>query len=149
MAATLALAIEYAAAGGTAPTVSGWVRGTLLVEAADDWLMAHASDPFQDHGDAEYSPDFTVAGSKLKTLVVYNDPNADSPGDVTVARAASNGLPIFAAAGDAITLPPGGFLIWHNPDGTAALTTTSNDALTVTPEASTDPELEVFAIYGP
>lgn len=134
----------FAAAGGTDPTLSGFLKGTVTV-AAGDILLAHATDPFQGMGDATYSDGFTVAGAKLKLIVCRN---AHATASITVSRAASNGLPIFAAAGDGITIPPGGFFCLYLPTGTAALTTGSNDALTLAPSAGS-PTLEVTAFYGP
>ncbi len=119
------------------------MRGTGTA-AAGDLLLAHATDPLQGMGDAAYAPGFTVASSKLKTLVIQNTDSTDS---ITVARGAANGLPVFDAASDAITLAPGDFFIYHKKAGTAALTTGSNDKLTISVSAGS-PTFEIMAIYG-
>lgn len=133
-----------AATGGTAPTVSGFMAGTFTA-ASGDILLAHATDPLGTMGSEVYSAGFTVAGSKLKLLAIRNN---DSTNTVTIARAASNGLPIFAAASDGTTLDAGGFFLWHNKAGTAALTTGSNDALTIAVGGGA-PVCDIVAIYGP
>lgn len=136
--------ITFAAAGGTAPTLSGFLIGTGTA-AAGDLLLAHATDPFQGMGDAAYSEGFTVAGTKLKLLILEN---LDSAINIAFSRGALNGLPVFDAAGDALTLTPGGILVYYNQAGTAALTTGSNDKLTVAP-ASGAPTFRLMAGYGP
>jgi hypothetical protein len=139
------LDLTFAAAGGTDPTISGWVNGTITV-AAGDLLMAHATDPFQGMGDSSYGPPgFTVASTKLKLLYMKN---LHATISINVIRGAANGLPVFTAAGDGIDIPAGGALLIYYPTGTAALTTTSNDKLTLAP-ASGSPTMDVLAIYGP
>jgi hypothetical protein len=137
-------AITWAAAGGTAPTLTGWLYAATVTCAAGDWLLAHATDPFQSMGDSAYAPGFTVASSKLKLLYIRNKDTANS---ITIARGAANGLPIFDAASDAVTLAPGDCLLLYKKAGTAALTTTSNDKITVAVSAGS-PTCEVLAFYG-
>ena len=137
-------AITFAASGGTAPTISGFFKGVATI-AAGDWLLAHASDPLQGMGDARYSEGFAVAGTKLKLLMVKN---LDSTNSITIARGAANGLPIFDAAGDAVTLAPGDIFLFYKKAGTAALTTGSNDKLTLSASAGS-PTCDVRAWYGP
>lgn len=57
--------------------------------------------------------------------------------NVVVSRPASNGVPIFSAAGDAIPVQPGGFFGWSCPaDGKVAVTAGTGDLLTVTNSSS-------------
>jgi hypothetical protein len=142
--ASRAVTRAYAAAGGTAPTVSGFLTGQLTV-AAGDILLAHASDPFQGMGDSVYSDGFTVAGSKLKMLYLRN---CDETRSIVIIRGAANGLPIFEAASDGITLQPLGTYFMEWPSGLAALTTGTNDKLTLTPSAG-NPLMDLTAFYGP
>jgi len=137
--------INWSAAGGSDPTLAGFLAGTVSVAGATDLLLAHATDPFQGGGDAAYSDGFTVAGSKLKLLWIRN---THATGSLTVARKATNGLPVFDAASDAVTIQPGGIWMTYLPTGTAALTTGSNDGLTVTPSSGTV-TAEVVVAYGP
>lgn len=142
---TLRLAQTWNDAGGDDPSLSGWLYGEITVSAGDI-LLAHATDPFGSMGDAVYSDGLTVAGKKLKLLYLRNTDDANS---VTVARKSSNGLPIFAAASDAIVLSPGSSFLYTDLGGdvAGALTTGSNDALTLTPSAG-NPVLALLAVYG-
>ncbi len=142
---TIADAINFAAAGGSAPTISGWLYGTVTLTEAVTLLLAHATDPFQGAGDSLYSLGFTVASSKLKLLYIKNTSESQT---IAVARGATNGLPIFDAASDAITLAVGDILCLYKKAGTAALTTGSNDGLTLTPSL-TGATAIICAVYGP
>jgi hypothetical protein len=141
---TISELLTFAAAGGDAPTISGFFKGTATC-AAGDWLLAHASDPLGTMGTAGYNQGFTVDGTKLKLLFIKN---LDTTNSITIIRGASNGLPIFEAAGDGITLAPGDIFLFYKKAGTAALTTTSNDKLTISVSAGS-PTCTVVAAYGP
>lgn len=53
--------------------------------------------------------------------------------NVRVTRPASNGVPLFVAAGDGIDVPPGGAFAWVCPaDGKVTVTAGTGDLLTVT-----------------
>jgi hypothetical protein len=143
--ARAALSVAFAPTGGTAPTLSGFLKGTVAA-AAGDLLLAHATDPLQGMGDARYSEGFAVAGTKLKLLFIQNN---DPTNSVTIIRGAANGLPIFAAAGDGLTILPGGVLFLYDPAGlTAALVSGSNDKLTASVSGGT-PSCEIICGYGP
>lgn len=131
-------------ATGGAASITGYVYGDITVSAGDI-LLAHATDPFQAMGASSYSPGFTVAGSKLKLIYVKNtSPTALS---FSLARKSTNGLPIFDAASDAVTLAQDDIFFRFIPAGTAALTTGSNDGLTLTP-VSGSPTARVIVAYG-
>ena len=142
--ARIAKSITFAATGGTAPTLSGWFIGTGTA-AAGNILLAHATDPLQGMGAETYSQGFTVAGTKLKILILEN---LDTTNSITFTRGAANGLPIFDAASDAITLAPGDVFVYFKKAGTAALTTGSNDKLTVSVSAGS-PTFRILVGYGP
>lgn len=56
--------------------------------------------------------------------------------NVVVSRPAANGVPLFAAASDAIALPPGGWFTWGAPTATGVVVTTATgDLITVTNSA--------------
>jgi hypothetical protein len=140
--AALTAALAFAAA--VAPTISGFLSG-VFVAAAGDLLLAHATDPLQAMGDAAYSDGFTVAGSKLKFLFIRNN---DGTNSVTISRGATNGLPVFDAAGDSVTLGPGDWFLFFKKAGTAALVTGTNDKLTIAVSGGT-PSCDIVAVYGP
>lgn len=53
--------------------------------------------------------------------------------NVRVTRPASNGVPLFVAAGDGIDIPPGGSFMWAcGADGKVTVTAATGDLLTVT-----------------
>jgi hypothetical protein len=57
--------------------------------------------------------------------------------NVRVTRPASNGVPLFVAAGDGIDVPPGGAFCWSCPaDGKVAVTAGTGDLITVTNSSS-------------
>jgi hypothetical protein len=121
----------------------GYLYGTV-VAAAGDWLLAHASDPFQGMGDATYSGGFAPAGKKVKAICIVNNDTANS---VTLTPKTGNPFLLLGAAGDLITIQPGGVFLLTIPEGSAALTTTTNDGITVAVEGGT-PSLEVLIAYG-
>lgn len=136
--------ISFAATGGTAPTMDGWLNGNL-VAAAGDILLAHATDPLGAMGDSTYSPPgYAVAGKKIKEIRFKNN---DSTQSVTIISKASVGAPIFAALGDGIVLLPGASYYMNWPAGTAAMTTGANDALTLAVTGGT-PDVEITVRYG-
>lgn len=56
--------------------------------------------------------------------------------NVNVTRPASNGVPLFLAAGDGIAVPPGGVFMWSCPaDGKVTVTASTGDLLTITNSA--------------
>lgn len=57
--------------------------------------------------------------------------------NVRVTRPASNGVPLFLAAGDGIDIPPGGVFMWACPaDGKVTVTAGTGDLLTVANSSS-------------
>jgi hypothetical protein len=59
----------------------------------------------------------TLAAARLKGLFV--EAAAANPNALTLSRPAANGISLFAAAGDAITIRPGGVFAWWAEDATA------------------------------
>ncbi|MGV3721981.1 MAG: hypothetical protein ACO1SX_13800 [Actinomycetota bacterium] len=133
----------YAASGGTQPTITGWLNGALSVTGAITLLLAHATDPLQGAGDAAYSPGFTPAGAKVKYIRIKNTHASAS----LVASRPANGLPFLDAENDAITILAGSTIELEYNAGLAALTTTSNDALLLTPSTGTVTG-EITVVYG-
>ncbi|MGW1039889.1 hypothetical protein [Streptomyces sp. NPDC002547] len=61
---------------------------------------------------------------------------AANTNNVNVTQPASNGVPVFLAAGDGVGVRPGGIFLWVAPDATgAAVTAGTGDLLTVTNSA--------------
>lgn len=137
------LTATLAASGGSAPTITGFLAGSITC-AAGDLLLAHDTDPFQAMGSDSYSAGFSPAGTKIKAIYFRN---TDSTNTITISRGAANGLPIFAAAEDAITLAAGDAFFRYIKAGSAALTTGTNDKLTIAVGAGA-PTADVVVIYG-
>lgn len=62
---------------------------------------------------------FTLA--KIKGLVVAAA--AANTNNVVITRPATNGVPMFSAAGDAVPVRPGGLFVWVAPDAAAVAVT--------------------------
>lgn len=73
---------------------------------------------------------------------------AANTNNVNLTRPASNGVPLFLAAGDGIPIPPGGAFLWTCPaDGKVTVTASTGDLLTLTNSAgSTSVTYDVFIV---
>jgi hypothetical protein len=142
------LSLVFAASGGAAPTISGFVTGVVTTSTTPaNLLLAHATNIFTNlTGTATYSTGFTVAGSKVKFLLFENLDTTDS---ITISTPAANGFPIIQQASkDLRTLAPADVYLFYMKAGSAALTTGSNDALALVASANT-PTMQVTVFYGP
>lgn len=135
----------WSPAGGTAPTIAGWLKGTFTA-AAGDLLLAHPTDPLQGMGDSVYSDGFTAAGNRLKALYIRN---ADATQSMTILRGALLGLPIFVNPSDGLTIQPGGKIWLEFPTGTDVLASGGNDKLEVTVSGAHTAASDILAVYGP
>lgn len=76
----------------------------------------------------------TLQFSKLKVLLVKA--SSSNTNSVQVTRPATNGVPLFMAAGDGIALTPGAWFVAVFPDANGvAVTATTADIITVTNSA--------------
>ena len=77
----------------------------------------------------------TLTFVELKAIIV--SAASGNTNNVLVARASSNGVPLFSAASDAIPVYPGGVFMWANPgDGGVTVTAGSGDLITITNSSS-------------
>ncbi len=79
-----------------------------------------------------------ITFARIKAVIVVAD--ADNTNSVQLTRPAANGVPLFMAAGDGISLRPGGVFAWFAgaADATGvAVTAGTADLLTVTNSAGT------------
>jgi hypothetical protein len=77
-----------------------------------------------------------ITFARIKAVIITAD--ADNTNSVQVTRPASNGVPLFMAAGDGIALRPGGVFAWvaGSADATGvAVTAGTGDLLTITNSA--------------
>lgn len=76
----------------------------------------------------------TITFARIKLLLVTAA--SGNTNNVQVTRPASNGVPLFLAAGDGVAIRPGGGLLWWSPDSTGvAVTAGTGDLLTFTNSA--------------
>lgn len=72
----------------------------------------------------------TLTFARIKAVIIAAD--AGNSNNVNVIREATNGVPLFLAAGDGIPVRPGGVFAWIAPDATAvAVTAGTGDLLSV------------------
>lgn len=89
----------------------------------------------------------TLTFTKIKGIIVTA--LAANTNAVQVTRPASNGAPIFMAAGDGISITPGGFFAaaWPNLAG-VAVTATTGDLITVTNSAGSTAVTYTIVVIG-
>jgi hypothetical protein len=71
-----------------------------------------------------------ITFAKLKAVIIVAA--AGNTNDVQVTRPASNGAPLFLAAGDGILVKPGGAFVWVAPGTGITVTPATGDLLTIT-----------------
>lgn len=101
-------------------------RRTIAASSNEDLDLAGAlSDAFGS----------TLTFARIKGLIVAAA--AGNTNNVVVSRPSSNGVPIFSAASDAISVRPGGVLAWFAPDATAvAVTAGTGDLINIANSSS-------------
>lgn len=76
----------------------------------------------------------TLTFARIKAVLI--SAASANTNNVNVTRPASNGVPLFLAAGDGIAVRPGGAFLWVAPDATGvAVTAGTGDLLTLTNSA--------------
>jgi hypothetical protein len=89
----------------------------------------------------------TMTFARIKGLIVFAA--SGNTNDVQITRPASNGVPIFLAAGDGLPVRPGGIFAWACSDATGiAVTAGTGDLLTVTNSAGTTGVTYTVVIFG-
>lgn len=78
----------------------------------------------------------TLTFARIKALLVKAA--ATNTNNVVISRPAANGVPLFAAASDAISVQPGGLFLWVAPSAVGVVVTpATGDLITVTNSAGT------------
>jgi hypothetical protein len=78
----------------------------------------------------------TMAFARIKAVIIAAA--TGNTNDVQVTRPASNGVPVFIAAGDGLSVRPGGLFAWACSDATGVVVTAATgDLLTITNSAGT------------
>jgi hypothetical protein len=101
-------------------------RRTLAASATEDLDLAASLSPHVGTG--------TLTFARIKALVVLA--SSANTNDVQVTRPASNGVPVFLAAGDGLPVKPGGSFVWVAPNAAGvAVTAATGDLITFTNSA--------------
>lgn len=101
-------------------------RGSYTISASSTQtldLAGSLTDPFG----------ATITFAKIKKVEIYAA--SGNTNDVNVIRPASNGVPLFLAAGDGIPVKPGGALVWVAPGTGVTVTAGTGDLLDLTNSA--------------
>jgi hypothetical protein len=75
----------------------------------------------------------TLTFVKLKAILIKA--SSANTNNVVLSRPASNGVPLFAAASDAISIMPGGCFLWVAPVAGVTVTAATGDLITLTNSA--------------
>lgn len=78
---------------------------------------------------------FGTAFTVVKLKLVYVTADDGNTNDVQITRPASNGVPLFLAAGDGLAVGPGGCFVWCAPAAGVAVTAATGDLITFTNSA--------------
>lgn len=89
----------------------------------------------------------TITFARIKAVIVTAA--SGNTNDVQVTRTASNGVPLFMAAGDGIALKPGAMVAWADPGATGVpVTAGTGDLLTLTNSAGSTSVTYSIMILG-
>jgi hypothetical protein len=89
----------------------------------------------------------TVTFARIKAILVIAD--SANTNNVNVTRPASNGVPLFLAAGDGLPVRPGGIFMWACSDATGvAVTASTGDLITLTNSAGSTSVTYTVIIIG-
>lgn len=80
----------------------------------------------------------TITTVEIVAVFVQASPSNNVANPVHVTRPASNGAPLFLAAGDGIALGPGEVFAWFNSNAGKAVTAGTGDLITITNGAGTN-----------
>lgn len=86
----------------------------------------------------------TVTFSAIKAVIVRAATGNSTT--LSVTRPASNGVPLFAAAGDAIPIGPGGIFVWAAPAAGIAVTGGTGDLLDIVNGSGASASYDVIVI---
>lgn len=120
----LSKAVEIALASGT-----GSNQADLLFTDTRT-VTASGTDALDLAGSLTGAYGTTITFVELRAVMVTAA--AGNTNNVRINRPASNGVPLFLAAGDGIDVPPGGMFLWVSPpDGKVTVTASTGDLLNI------------------
>lgn len=109
-----------------------WTNGTGASQANNVWtdqrtVLSAANEDLDLSGALTNAFGASLVGLKVKEIIIYS--LTTSVGTLAVTRPATNGVPIFKAAGDGIDLAPGGLFHFRNPSAAGITITPSTGDL--------------------
>lgn len=125
----LATLIAKISAGKSVAFTDGAGAGQADLIFADTRTLAASGSESLDFSGSLTQPDGSAAiFARIK--YIYIEAAAGNTNNVQVTQPASNGVPgIFLAAGDGVSIKPGGNFEWMSPDATGAVVTASTGDL--------------------
>lgn len=126
--------------------------GTGLGAADMQWsdtrtLAASASGDIDLAGSLSGPVGGTLTFARIKAVLVMADD--DNTNDVQISRPASNGAPLFLAAGDGLPVKPGGLFLWVAPNAAGVpVTAATGDLLTFTNSAGSTEVTYSIVVLG-
>ena len=148
---TSALDLVTAASELDSNTRIDLASGTGLGQADMQWsdrrtLAASATEDLDLAGSLTGPIGTTLTFARIKAVLIKAA--AANTNDVQLTRPASNGAPLFLAAGDGLAVKPGGLFLWVAPNAAGvAVTEATGDLLTLTNSAgSTSVTYDVIVI---
>ena len=123
-------------------------NGTGANQASQQWsdtrtVTTGATDSLDLAGSLTNAFGVTLTFTKIKVLLVKAATNNSTTLQVT--RPASNGVVLFLAAGDAIVLQAGAWLLWFDPNG-IAVTAGTGDLLNIVNTAGNSANYDIVII---
>lgn len=112
-----------------------WTSGTGTNQADKIWhdqrtLAASANEDLDLAGGLTDALGATLTLAELRLLMVTA--SSANTNNVVITRPAANGVPLFSAASDAISVRPGGVFLWAGPlDGGVTVTAGTGDLINI------------------
>lgn len=133
-----------------------WASGVGANQADELWsdertVTTGATDSLDFAGSLTRLLGGTLTFARIKAIRVRNSNAAGTPNTTTISltRPASNGVPIFTAAGDAIPIPPGGSVTIVNPSAAGyVVTPATGDLIDIVNAAGASATYRIEVIGG-
>lgn len=117
-------------------TGTGTTVGNADMEWSDRRTIAASGNEDLDFAGSLTGPfGSTLTFARIKAFVVKAA--TGNTNNVVITRPASNGVPLFSAAGDAISVQPGGTFVWVAPGAGVAVTAGTGDLINVSNSGGT------------
>lgn len=131
----------------TSTFTSGTGSGMVDKEFSDTrTLIASATEDLDFAGVLTDGLGAVATMAKIKFVMITAA--AANTNNVVVSRPASNGVPLFEAASDAIAIKPGGCFMWVAPGTGVTVTAATGDLLTITNSAAGTPVTYSVVVMG-